>query len=178
MSAVKPKPVTCDCLNDCGDDPWLKDGSSRAQPCDNMLARQEHERSMAQQLAMVSRLREAYGAGNLFELIEKIHAAVAARDADVANFRTVMMAAAVEITAHCDKEGYGPANLVHRLERGYPEQYGYDAQTVVRMEQRVTALEAGLDQARRELQIAYLGRSHEAHNAALDRIMAALETEP
>ncbi len=57
---------------------------------------------------------------------------------DNENLRTVMMAAAVEITehwdAHCDKDGYGPANLVRRLENGYPSQYGYDAQTVVRLE--------------------------------------------
>lgn len=27
------EPVKCDCLNDCGDDPWLADG--RAKKCDN-----------------------------------------------------------------------------------------------------------------------------------------------
>jgi hypothetical protein len=26
--------VKCDCLNDCGDDPWLRDG--RSQPCDRL----------------------------------------------------------------------------------------------------------------------------------------------
>lgn len=36
--------------------------------------------------------------------------------------------------AHCDEDGYGPANLVRRLEHGYPEQYGYNAETVVRLE--------------------------------------------
>ena len=35
--------------------------------------------------------------------------------------------------AHCDEDGYGPANLVRRLEHGYPEQYGYNAETVVRL---------------------------------------------
>jgi hypothetical protein len=61
--------------------------------------------------------------------------------ADIANLHTVMMAAAVEISehweAHCDSEGYGPANLVRRLENGFPEQYGYDAQTIVRMQKQL-----------------------------------------
>lgn len=59
-------------------------------------------------------------------------------EAENNNLRTVMMAAAVEIQehwdAHCDADGYGPANLVRRLEHGYPEQYGYNAETVVRLE--------------------------------------------
>lgn len=41
----------------------------------------------------------------------------------------VMMAAAVEIDsqweAHCDDEGYGPVNLMHRLESGISTEYGY-----------------------------------------------------
>lgn len=48
-----------------------------------------------------------------------------------ARLKTVMVAAAEEIAAHwdahCDEEGYGPANLMHRLERGIPAQYGYKA---------------------------------------------------
>ena len=45
--------------------------------------------------------------------------------------KTVMIAAAEEISAHwdahCDDDGYGPANLMHRLEKGIPSQYGYTA---------------------------------------------------
>lgn len=74
---------------------------------------------------------------------------MAERDAlttQIANLHTVMMAAAVEITehwsAHCDEEGYGPVNLVRRLENGYPEQYGYDAKTLVRVEADRDALKA------------------------------------
>ena len=48
-----------------------------------------------------------------------------------ARLKTVMIAAAEEIAehwdAHCDEEGYGPANLMHRLEKGIPAQYGYKA---------------------------------------------------
>ena len=57
---------------------------------------------------------------------------------EVADLHTTMMAAAVEIqehwAAHCDEEGYGPANLMHRLERGIASQYGYSAETLVRLE--------------------------------------------
>lgn len=45
--------------------------------------------------------------------------------------KTVMIAAAEEIQehwdAHCDAEGYGPANLMHRLEEGIASEYGYTA---------------------------------------------------
>lgn len=48
-----------------------------------------------------------------------------------AELRTVMVAAAEEIHAHwgahCDSEGYGPANLMRRLEEGIPAEYGYTA---------------------------------------------------
>lgn len=78
-------------------------------------------------------------------------AATAAANEEIKNLHSVMMAAAVEITehwdAHCDEEGYGPANLVRRLENCYPAQYGYDAETVVRMEERIEWLEAQLREA-------------------------------
>jgi hypothetical protein len=49
----------------------------------------------------------------------------------VANLKTVMIAAAEEIhahwDAHCDADGYGPANLMRRLEEGIPAKYGYTA---------------------------------------------------
>jgi len=47
------------------------------------------------------------------------------------NLRSVMIAAAEEIdshwNAHCDDDGYGPVNLMHRLEKGIPSQYSYKA---------------------------------------------------
>jgi hypothetical protein len=73
--------MTCDCLNDCGDDPWLKDGSGRAQPCDKLLARQEHARVISERLATINALRANYGADNVFELIELMHAEVVRLDA-------------------------------------------------------------------------------------------------
>lgn len=51
--------------------------------------------------------------------------------AQIAALKTVMIAAAEEIAAHweahCDAEGYGPQNLLRRLEEGIPSEYGYMA---------------------------------------------------
>jgi hypothetical protein len=47
------------------------------------------------------------------------------------NLRSVMVAAAEEISehweAHCDADGYGPVNLMARLENGIPSEYAYKA---------------------------------------------------
>lgn len=77
---------------------------------------------------LMERLREAeadytltYGSGDLYgEAADQIEA-----------LKTVMVAAAEEIArhwaAHCDAEGYGPQNLLRRLEEGIPSEYGYTA---------------------------------------------------
>jgi hypothetical protein len=56
MKPKKKEPVKCDCLNVCGDDPWLKDG--RATPC----ARFSSDRKESQQ--------------NLQETIKKLRARI------------------------------------------------------------------------------------------------------
>lgn len=65
------------------------------------------------------------------ELRTAIDAAVAEARAEIAKLKTVMIAAAEEIAAHweahCDAEGYGPQNLMRRLEEGIPSEYGYTA---------------------------------------------------
>ena len=72
--------------------------------------------------------------------------------ADNANLRTVMVAAAEEIHAHwhahCDSEGYGPANLMHRLEQGIPSEYGYTAGRFAELVAERDALRAELDAER------------------------------
>lgn len=65
--------------------------------------------------------------------------------ADNKEMLSVMMAAAVEIKehwdAHCDAEGYGPANLLRRLETGVTGGgYGYTAETVVDMQAEIEAM--------------------------------------
>ena len=57
-----------------------------------------------------------------------------------ARLKTVMVAAAEEIDAHwdahCDSDGYGPVNLMHRLENGIPSKYGYTAGEFSRLRTR------------------------------------------
>lgn len=82
--------------------------------------------------------------------------AIAELREEISNLHTTMMAAAVEIQehwqSHCDEEGYGPANLMHRLERGIASQYGYTAQTLVQIESERDTLRQQL--AERDAQIA------------------------
>ena len=84
--------------------------------------------------------------------------AIAELREEISDLHTTMMAAAVEIQehwqAHCDEEGYGPANLMNRLERGIAAQYGYTAQTVVQIEAERDTLRQQL--AEREATIARL----------------------
>lgn len=101
---------------------------------------------------------------------------------EVADLHTTMMAAAVEIqehwAAHCDEEGYGPANLMHRLERGIASQYGYSAETLVRLEsqrdqqaQRIGELEGLLRHAQKQVPTG--SGLHMRIDAALSAVCAA-----
>lgn len=67
-----------------------------------------------------------------------------AKDRKIENLKSVMIAAAEKIQehwqAHCDKEGYGPANLMHRLEKGIPAQYGYTGGAFTKLQADLTAL--------------------------------------
>lgn len=71
--------------------------------------------------------------------------AIASLQAENAALRTVMVAAAEEIQAHwdahCDAEGYGPANLMRRLEEGIPADYGYTAGAFASLQARLDAAE-------------------------------------
>jgi hypothetical protein len=69
-------------------------------------------------------------------------------EAEIINLKTVMIAAAEEIAAHwkahCDAEGYGPINLMHRLEKGIPAQYGYTAGDFERLRAENESLRAAI----------------------------------
>jgi hypothetical protein len=101
-------------------------------------------------------LRKMWSGREVQEWIDENYpsSALAALRAENEKLRTVMMAAAVEITehwdAHCDSEGYGPANLVRRLENGFPEQYGYDAMALVNAEKRIEAAQAEVARLRED----------------------------
>ncbi len=72
--------------------------------------------------------------------------------------RSTMIAAAEEIQrcwdAHCDDEGYGPANLMRRLEDGIPAQYGYTAGAFLDLSSRVSALLKERDELRERAEAA------------------------
>ena len=69
--------------------------------------------------------------------------------AQIAALKTVMIAAAEEIAshwqAHCDAEGYGPQNLLRRLEEGIPSEYGYTAGAFAALTAERNALRAALE---------------------------------
>lgn len=77
---------------------------------------------------------------------------IAKLNSDCDNYCTVMIAAAEEIKrvweSHCDEEGYGPQNLLLRLERGIPAQYGYTAGAFEADELKIKTLESELLKAK------------------------------
>ena len=77
-------------------------------------------------------------------LAAKAAATIERLTAEVAALKTVMVAAAEEIhahwQAHCDAEGYGPQNLMRRLEEGIPSEYGYTAGAFAKLTTEVAAL--------------------------------------
>lgn len=74
--------------------------------------------------------------------------AIESQAAQIAALKTVMIAAAEEIAAHwqahCDAEGYGPQNLLRRLEEGIPSEYGYTAGAFAALTAERDALRAAL----------------------------------
>lgn len=89
-------------------------------------------------------------------LCTAVAALAATRDAlqrDNDNLRTVMIAAAEEISAHwdahCDAEGYGPVNLQRRLEQGIPAEYGYTAGAFAELKAERDARRQAADKAER-----------------------------
>lgn len=78
-------------------------------------------------------------------------ARIEALEKKIDDLKTVMVAAAEEIyehwDAHCDKEGYGPANLMNRLERGLASTYScYSPGAFAALHKKVADLEAAIKQ--------------------------------
>lgn len=59
--------VPCDCLNFCGDDPWLKSGKST--PCKALIDHRHHEKIIQQKQAAATLLCQKFGVTNLLDLI-------------------------------------------------------------------------------------------------------------
>ena len=103
-----------------------------------------------------------YAENRIDALWEGWQAALASRDAEVANLKSVMIAAAEEIhahwDAHCDAEGYGPQNLMHRLEAGIPSEYAYKAGDFERMRSEIAKLR---EDAQRQNKLMHLASQDE-----------------
>lgn len=74
---------------------------------------------------------------------------LAEKDKEIENLKSVMVAAAEEIKlhwmAHCDEEGYGPSNLLNRLEKGLASSYsGYKPGNIEKMEKEIAFLKEAL----------------------------------
>ena len=113
----------------------------------------QHDNSEAMRLADYARGDEYQRAAeDAVDLIRQQAERIAELEAERDNLHTTMLAAAVEIQAHwgahCDAEGYGPANLMHRLERGIASLYGYDAKTLQRVETERDQLRAEVERLR------------------------------
>ena len=99
---------------------------------------------------------------------------------DIETLNTVMIAAAEEINkhwdAHCDADGYGPVNLVRRLERGIPSEYGYTAGAFARLQAENERLTK--EHTRTEIDAAWESAIHNAKRAekAATDLAAALKT--
>ena len=82
----------------------------------------------------------------VLEILKQQETRITKLEAEIKGLHTTMMAAAVEIQehwdAHCDEDGYGPANLMRRLEHGIDGGYGYSAKTFAQMDDRIVALKA------------------------------------
>lgn len=102
--------------------------------------------------------RDAQWAARHNAWVDGIDKAMAAEvdklQSEIENLHSVMVAAAEEIhehwQAHCDEDGYGPANLMHRLEKGIPAEYAYKAGDFERLMKERDAAVARLDAAVRD----------------------------
>lgn len=97
---------------------------------------------MDNEIRWIKQYAEAYAAEARAPLLAEIDRL----RAEAANLRTVMIAAAEEIAAHwdahCDAEGYGPVNLLRRLEQGIPSEYGYTAGAFAKLKAECESLRA------------------------------------
>lgn len=124
--------------------------------------------------------RDAQWAARHNAWVDGIDKAMAAEvdklQSEIENLHSVMIAAAEEIhehwQAHCDEDGYGPANLMHRLEKGIPAEYAYKSGDFERLAKERDAAVARLDAAVREARMAGV---HSVHEQTAVIVRAALE---
>lgn len=93
--------------------------------------------------AKARQMAPEYRSASLDDVERRVDECIRLRDEN-RKLRTVMVAAAEEIAAHwpahCDADGYGPQNLLRRLEEGIPSEYGYTAGAFEALRAEVSAL--------------------------------------
>lgn len=62
--------MECDCLNRCGDDPWIKDG--RSEPCENLLAARLKDQQAKERAEKVEQIATRYGTKGILSLLDLI----------------------------------------------------------------------------------------------------------
>jgi hypothetical protein len=72
----------CDCLNRCGDDPWLHDG--RAEACEHLVSQREADKLFEVQQLRRQVLYDFYAVNNIVDLVEAMAADVARLHAKLA----------------------------------------------------------------------------------------------
>ncbi len=110
----------------------------------------------------------------LLNIADSIESKTQSLQTDIEGYKSTMIAAAEEIQAHwqahCDAEGYGPANLMHRLEKGIPAQYGYTAGAFEKQEVTISQLRADLSWAKEVLKEARYWADESPNTASFDTI--------
>ena len=123
---------------------------------------------------IVDRQQAAAELRRLYQLSMDQHTEIYGLRAEARLLKTVMIAAAEEIAAHwdahCDEEGYGPANLMHRLEKGIASEYAYKAGDFARLQEENKDLLKALDWIERRCPAQFLLQElHRVHmEAAFD----------
>ena len=90
--------MICDCLNTCGDDPWLKDG--RVQPCKNFIKREQQDKLAPEKMAKVTKIAELYGAGADFDLVVLLHEKVQRLTAELTELQAALDGTALFEQSH------------------------------------------------------------------------------
>jgi hypothetical protein len=136
-------------------------------------------------LADIERIRDELNEWSELERqLAEARMKISALESERIDLVTTMIAAAEEIqehwSAHCDEEGYGPSNLMTRLERGVSAGYpGYSAGQFTKLEQERDQLRAELAELKREQamqQLVDLSQEMGLYDAKGDGLYVRLES--
>ena len=93
--------MSCDCLNRCGDDPWLKDG--RSQPCQDLIDFRVREHKSIERAEKIEAIGKVYGNNNVLDLVLLLHDRIVCLTAERDALRTEL-----HNIAFCDMSKWVP----------------------------------------------------------------------